>query len=45
MLETSMTEPPRAAERLKLVLSWLFVGIPAAWGVAQVVVKSGALFK
>jgi hypothetical protein len=40
-----MAEPSRAAERVKLVLSWLFVGIPAAWGVAQVVVKSAALFR
>ncbi len=29
----------------KLVASWLFVGIPAVWGVAQVIVKSMALFK
>lgn len=29
----------------KLVASWLFVGIPAAWGVAQVIVKSMALFR
>ncbi len=29
----------------KLFLSWLFVGIPLAWGVWQVFVKSLALFK
>jgi hypothetical protein len=40
-----MTEASRVAERVKLVLAWLFVGIPAAWGVAQVVVKSAALFR
>jgi hypothetical protein len=40
-----MAEASRVAERVKLVLSWLFVGIPAAWGVAQVVVKSAALFR
>jgi hypothetical protein len=40
-----MAEASRVAERAKLVLSWLFVGIPAAWGVAQVVVKSAALFR
>jgi hypothetical protein len=32
-------------ERLPLVLSWLVVLVPAAWGVAQVVQKSAALFK
>ncbi|MDP1861233.1 MAG: hypothetical protein Q8K82_21340 [Gemmatimonadaceae bacterium] len=32
-------------ERLKVVASWLVVGLPAAWGVAQVVVKSMALFR
>lgn len=29
----------------KLIASWLVVGIPAAWGVAQVIVKSMALFR
>ena len=29
----------------KLAASWLLVGLPAAWGVAQVVVKSLALFR
>jgi hypothetical protein len=33
-----------AAARLKLWLSWLFVGVPLAWGVAQVAAKSMALF-
>ncbi len=32
-------------ERLKLVVAWLVVGIPAAWGVAQVLAKSMALFR
>lgn len=40
-----MSEPRRTSELVKLVLSWLFVGIPAAWGVAQVVSKSAALFR
>lgn len=40
-----MAEETRDAEWVKLVLAWLFVGIPAAWGVAQVVVKSAALFR
>jgi hypothetical protein len=30
---------------MKLLGAWLFVGLPAAWGVWQVVVKSMALFK
>ncbi len=32
-------------ERWKLVAGWLVVGIPAAWGVAQVIAKSMALFR
>lgn len=30
---------------LALIASWLVVGIPAAWGVVQVVAKSLALFR
>lgn len=30
---------------MKLLGAWLFVGLPAAWGVWQVFVKSLALFK
>lgn len=39
--------PPESglAERLKLLLAWLVVAVPAAWGVAQVVAKSVALFR
>ena len=33
------------AEKLKVAISWLVVLIPAAWGVAQVVSKSAALFR
>jgi hypothetical protein len=29
----------------RLIVAWAFVGIPLAWGVSQVVVKSMALFK
>jgi hypothetical protein len=29
----------------KLIIAWLFVGIPLLWGVSQVVVKSMALFQ
>ena len=28
-----------------LLFSWLFVGVPLAWGVFQTVIKSMALFK
>ncbi|WP_310394824.1 hypothetical protein [Hymenobacter sp.] len=28
-----------------LVLAWLFVGIPLAWGVSQTFIKALALFK
>lgn len=46
---TGGTSPARApgapGEGWKLALGWLVVGIPAAWGVAQVVVKSLALFR
>ena len=43
--ETIDTPRVPASERVKVVLSWLVVGIPAAWGVAQVVEKSLALFR
>jgi len=34
---------PQAA--VKLAVAWLVVGLPAAWGIWQVFVKSLALFK
>jgi len=34
-----------AGDVFALVASWLVVGIPALWGIAQVVVKSLALFR
>ena len=30
---------------VKLLVAWLVVGLPAAWGIWQVFVKSLALFK
>jgi hypothetical protein len=33
------------SERLKLVLAWIAVLVPAIWGVAQTAAKSAALFK
>lgn len=37
--------PTTPGERWKLIAGWLVVGVPSAWGVAQVVVKSLALFE
>ncbi|MEP7347680.1 MAG: hypothetical protein ABI877_20590 [Gemmatimonadaceae bacterium] len=42
-IESSKVRDSR--QRLALIASWLVVGIPAAWGVSQVVMKSMALFK
>ena len=33
------------AERVRVALAWLYVGLPLAWGVAQTVVKCAALFR
>ena len=48
---TSMPRPadqpndtPRASSVGLLIFSWLFVGIPLAWGVMQTLIKSMALF-
>ena len=32
-------------DTLAVIVAWLVVGIPAAWGVSQVVIKSLALFR
>ena len=32
-------------QRIALILAWLVVGIPIAWGVTQTVIKSLALFR
>jgi hypothetical protein len=37
--------PPDPLAGVKLAFAWLFVGIPAVWGIWQVFVKSLALFK
>jgi hypothetical protein len=39
-----MTESGKSSP-VALVLAWLAVGVPLAWGVAQTIVKSLALFK
>jgi len=40
-----MTEQSGAAERVRVLLAWAVVLIPAGWGVAQVVIKSADLFR
>ena len=38
-------DSPNRSSPVLLVIAWLVVGIPAAWGVAQTVTKSLDLFK
>ena len=38
-------ETPDPMGHVKVALAWLFVGIPAAWGIYQVVQKSLDLFR
>ena len=41
-----MTEHPKTRrDPIALTVAWLVVLIPACWGVAQVVIKSAALFR
>lgn len=35
----------RRSECVRVLLAWVVVLVPAAWGVAQVVLKSAALFR
>ncbi len=37
-------EPPRTSRAL-LIVAWLVVGLPAAWGVSQTVMRSMDLFR
>ena len=39
-----MTESGKSSP-VALVLAWLAVGVPLAWGVSQTIVKSMALFR
>ncbi len=41
---TSSTEVKRSSPLL-IAVAWLIVGIPAAWGVEQTIVKSMSLFR
>ncbi len=36
---------PATTPKILLVASWIFVGIPMAWGVYQTILKSLALFR
>jgi orotate phosphoribosyltransferase-like protein len=42
---TAPRAPHPLVERVKLVLGWTIVGLPAAWAVTQVIAKSLALFR
>ena len=45
MTSTEATAPrPRSTPGVAVVLAWLVVALPAAWGVYQTCVKSTALF-
>ena len=39
------TAPHSPWPRLKLIAAWTLVGVPLAWGVSQVVIKSLDLFR
>lgn len=43
--ESSLPSDDTTLQLVPLALSWALVGIPAFWGVWQVVVKSMALFR
>jgi hypothetical protein len=40
-----MAEQTSGGEKVRVMLAWIVVLIPAVWGVGQVVSKSAALFK
>ena len=47
-MNSTRREPEEEAARshwLELLVAWSIVGVPALWGVAQVVEKSLALFR
>ncbi|MCI1190109.1 hypothetical protein MON38_22010 [Hymenobacter sp. DH14] len=41
----STSAPAESGAGGSVVLAWLFVGIPLAWGVSQTFIKALALFK
>ena len=40
-----MSDPSPKVPVLRLVLAWIFVGVPLIWGVTQTILKAAALFK
>lgn len=46
-METKPTAPAAAAPStsLSVILAWLYVGAPLAWGISQTFIKALALFK
>lgn len=40
-----MTQPSTLRSRIALVLAWLWVGLPLAWGIFQSLLKTRALFQ
>ncbi len=40
-----MSEAPAKVPVMRLVLAWIFVGVPLIWGVTQTILKAAALFK
>lgn len=42
-----MNQPPsaRIRPRIVLILAWLWVGLPLAWGIFQSVLRTRALFQ
>ncbi len=43
-LDYRTPQPPRTSPLL-LIVAWLVVGVPAAWGVSQTVMRSMDLFR
>jgi len=37
--------PSSAAERARVWIAWIYVGVPLAWGIAETVLKCIALFQ
>ncbi|GAA3933802.1 MFS transporter small subunit [Hymenobacter algoricola] len=48
-MESQSTTPPGAdatpTSSLQVMLAWLYVGVPLAWGVSQTFIKALALFQ
>lgn len=42
---SSSAPAEQSTTSLSVVLAWLYVGVPLAWGVSQTIIKALALFK